>query len=124
MSGAARRDTELEAWRDKLESIRAYRVLPDRARPIGEDCARIMGSIERVSAAVDDAQRAWEAGAPGGIRALAWVVGVTRGRVTLGVRDAAARHRVDRWIRSGGLGAMRRHAGGPIASVRTRLDPR
>jgi len=114
----------LTARRDALEALRGHRVRRDRARSVGDDCARLMSTLTRVSAEFEHAQRAWDAAAPGELRPLAWVRASRRGRVELGVCDASARHRVERWLRAGGLDAMRDIAGGPIASVRTRLDQR
>ena len=117
-------DTTLAARRDRLEALRTHRAPRERARGLSDDCARLLRSLTRVSAEHEDAQRAWGGAAPPDLAALAWVADARRGRITIGAESAAARHRIERWLRADGLDAMRDAASGPVRSVRVRIEPR
>ena len=120
MSGRARGDRDAVVAVDAaaLEVLRGHRVREGRARQVGVECDRVLASLERVSKAHGAIEDAWRGCAPGGVVDLAWVERFSRGRLEMGVRDAGARHVVERWIRSGGVGALRTGSGVSISTVR------
>lgn len=106
---------------DPLTRLRGFRVWPGRARGIGEDCAGLMRSLTKVSKEQAAVGAAWETAAPDELRDLGWVMGVSGGRLEIGVENAGARHKVDRWLRSGGLEMIRELAKVRIKSVVLRI---
>lgn len=104
-----------------LERLRGYRVRRSRARGVGEDCDRLLSSLKRVSAAHASIEDAWRGCAPAGVVDLAWVESFSRGRLEMGVRDAGARHVVERWLRTGGDAVIRKASGVSIATTRAAI---
>ena len=117
-----RRESSLD--QAALDRLRGFRVRADRARSLDLDCAELMKRVQRVSDEHDRVSGALETGIPDALRGSCWVESVQRGRVTLGVADAAARHGVERWVRSGGLATMRDLAKVSITRVTTRIVSR
>jgi len=109
---------------DPLVRLRGFRVRAERGRGISEDCAGVMRSLERVSKDQSAVGGAWETTAPDELRELGWVIGLKGGRLELGVENAGARHRVDRWLRGGGLELMREIGKVRIKSVVLRIEAR
>jgi len=106
---------------DPLTRLRGFRVWPGRARGIEEDCEGLMRSLTKVSKEQAAVGAAWETAAPDELRELGWVLGISGGRLEIGVGSAGARHKVDRWLRSGGLELIRELARVRIKSVVLRI---
>ena len=118
--GSGEREEEIKKH-DPLTRLRGFRVWPGRARGIEEDCAGLMRSLTKVSKEQAAVGAAWETAAPDELRDLGWVMGVSGGRLEIGVENAGARHKVDRWLRSGGLEMIRELAKVRIRSVVIRI---
>jgi len=106
MDGLDGQDGEIKRH-DPLDRLRGFRVRADRGRGVGEDCEGVLRGLERVSRDQAAIVGAWESGAPDALRKFAWVSGIKAGRLEIRVENAGARHRVDRWLRSGGLEMIR-----------------
>lgn len=117
-------ESQEPARHDPLARLRGFRVRAERGRGISEDCAGVMRSLERVSKDQSSVGGAWETTAPDDLRELGWVIGLKGGRLELGVENAGARHRVDRWLRGGGLELMREIGKVRIKSVVLRIAAR
>ncbi len=109
---------------DPLSRLRGFRVRHDRGRGVSEDCDQLMRSLKRVSRDQSAAVEAWSTGAPDDLQSLGWVSGLKGGKLEIGVENAGARHRVDRWLRSGGLEMMRELGKVRIKSVVLRIGER
>ena len=109
---------------DPLVRLRGFRVRGERGRGIAEDCDGLMRSLKRVSRDQSAVGSAWETAAPDDLRELGWVTGLKGGRLEIGVENAGGRHRVDRWLRSGGLELMREMGKVRIKSVVLRIEAR
>jgi len=80
-----------------------------------------MRSLTKVSKEQAAVGAAWETAAPDELRELGWVIKIAGGRLEIGVENAGARHKVDRWLRSGGLELIRELAKVRIKSVMLRI---
>jgi len=109
---------------DPLTRLRGFRVWPARGRGIEEDCEGLMRSLTKVSKEHAAVGSAWETAAPDDLRDLAWVMGVKGGRLEIGIENAGSRHKVDRWLRSGGLELIRELGKVKIKSVSLRIGER
>lgn len=109
---------------DPLARLRGFRVRADRGRGVQDDCEALMRSLERVSGDQLAAVNAWDASAPDDLRELGWVSGLKGGKLEIGVENAGGRHKVDRWLRSGGLETMREIGKVRIKSVVLRIGSR
>lgn len=101
-----------------LESLRGYRTPAERGRGIGKDLDALRADIERRQKALGGIGEAWSATVPPTMAAAAELKGVTRGVLSVRVRDAAARHTLDRFLRSGGLDALIRACPVTLTSVK------
>ncbi len=109
---------------DPLSRLRGFRVRGDRGRGVSEECDQLMRSLKRVSRDQSAAAEAWATGAPDDLQALGWVSGLKGGKLEIGVENAGARHRVDRWLRGGGLEMIRELGKVRIKSVVLRIGER
>ena len=81
-----------------------------------------MRSLERISRDHGRVVEAWGVSAPDDLKASAWVTGIKHGKLEIGVNNAAIRHRVDRWLRSGGLETIRDVGKVRIKAVTLRIE--
>lgn len=109
---------------DPLDRLRGFRVRGDRGRGVGEDCEGVLRGLARVSRDQAAVVGAWDRGVPDDLRELAWVSGIKAGRLEIGVENAGARHRVDRWLRGGGLEIIRETGKVRVKSVVLRIGER
>jgi hypothetical protein len=109
---------------DPLSRLRGFRVRGDRGRGVSDDCDQLMRSLKRVSRDQSAVVEAWATGAPDDLQSLGWVSGLKGGKLEIGVENAGARHRVDRWLRGGGLEMMRELGKVRIKSVVLRIGER
>ncbi len=109
---------------DPLTRLRGFRVRGDRGRGVTDDCEMLMRSLKRVSRDQSAVGMAWETAAPDDLRELGWILGLNGGRLEIGVENAGARHRVDRWLRGGGLEMIRELGKVRIKSVVLRIGER
>lgn len=109
---------------DPLTRLRGFRVRGDRGRGVTDDCEMLMRSLKRVSRDQSAVGAAWETAAPDDLRELGWILGLNGGRLEIGVENAGARHRVDRWLRGGGLEMVRDLGKVRIKSVVLRIGER
>lgn len=109
---------------DPLTRLRGFRVRGDRGRGVEQDCEMLMRSLKRVSRDQSAVGAAWETAAPDDLRELGWVLGLKGGRLEIGVENAGARHRVDRWLRGGGLEMVRELGKVRVKSVVLRIGER
>lgn len=86
-----------------LASLREHRVRGERELGLATDVAALRDGIERRERAIGGVSEAWGSVVPAGVGDSAELVGVRRGVLSVRVRDAAARHALDRFLRSGGL---------------------
>lgn len=109
---------------DPLARLRGFRVRGDRGRGVQEDCEIFLRSLKRVSRDQSAIIAAWETAAPDDLRELGWILELKGGRLEIGVENAGARHRVDRWLRGGGLELIRELEKVRIKSVVLRIVER
>ncbi len=109
---------------DPLTRLRGFRVWGDRGRGVQEDCDGLLRSLTRVSRDHAAIGSAWETAAPDDLRELGWIIGIQGGRLEIGIENAGARHRVDRWLRSGGLELIREIGKVRVKSVVLRIGER
>lgn len=114
----ARRTPSVASESAALDRLRGHRVRADRARGLGADLEVFMKGVRRVSLQCERAAVAWGELVPGDVSAGTRVVDLKAGALVVQARSASDRHRADRWLRSGGLAALRERAGAPIRRVR------
>ncbi len=109
---------------DPLARLRGFRVRQERGRGMGDEYERLMRSLSRVSLEHSAVGSAWETAVPDELRDCAWMIRIKGGRLEVGVSNAGARHRVDRWLRTGGLELVRGLAKVSVKSVVLRVGER
>lgn len=107
----------------RLERLRGYRVRrPESA--LSDSLARLVPDLRRKSREHEKIAKLlelWDAAAPDDLRPLASPTGYARGRLELECADAGARHVIDRWLRSGGIGLLRSLSPVTLRDVRVRI---
>jgi hypothetical protein len=98
--------------------LREHRGVGGGVPSIGEQVARERDRLERSAREDGGVGAAWEAVAPGPLRAGAAVVGLVGGVLTIRCRSASDRFALDRWLRGGGEKALRSAARVAIKRVR------
>lgn len=106
-----------------LDRLRGHRVRPDRATRLGGDLASLMRGVRRLTLQGERAARAWNGLVPPAVARGTRVVDLRAGALVVEVRSSADRHLADRWVRSGGLAALRAAGKAPIQRVRFDLNP-
>jgi hypothetical protein len=106
-----------------LARLRTYRAAKGRDDSIAADLDRLTRGVRRRQRASGGIEAAWNELAP---RVGAAVVGVVvslspGGVLVVRVADAAARYEADRWLRSGGLEALRARCAATLRRVRLDL---
>jgi len=82
-----------------------------------------MKSIKKISKTESAAIEAWETVVPDQIRDCCRLGGLRAGKLAVHVENASERYLVDRWLASGGLGALRALARVPIGRVELVIVP-
>lgn len=101
-----------------LAQLRAARRLPPADVAIQPELERLAQSLRRQRRAIDRVEQAWLQLLPPGLSAATTLRSIRRGVLTVAVADATVRFELDRYLRSGGLDALRHHCAEPIARVR------
>lgn len=102
----------------RLARLRASRVRPTADRPISVDLTPLEKAIRARHKAVGGVGLAWAQAAPKELADKAAPVSLTRGVLKVRVLDAATAHKMDRWLRQGGLDALIDAAPGQLKRVR------
>lgn len=87
---------------DDLTRLRSLRNPREKETGIAGVVRGLERDVKRLQKAVGGVGVAWEVVAPDRVREKCELVGVSRGVVTVRVRDSSARFELDRWWRSGG----------------------
>lgn len=109
------------AMNERLMKLRGYRAVRERAKTLHDDCAIALARVERVSEEHDAVGAALDACVPEALKGRVWVERCVRGSATLAARDAGTRYALDRWLRGGGLEALRGECRAAVRSVKTRI---
>lgn len=104
-----------------IQRLRRHRARPERATALGGLLASEAETLGRLRKRLGGAGRAWAACCPESLAGLTTPVGLSGGVLRVAARDASARYRVDRWLRGGGLSALRRASSAPISRVRVEI---
>jgi len=116
MSGDAHtRDEVLAA---SLERLRGHRNRADRAAGLGAETGAAAKAVKSRARVVGGVAAAWGVCVPDELRGACELVGCTNGVVTVRAADAAARYRLDRWLRGGGERVLRETAEAAVKRVR------
>jgi hypothetical protein len=101
----------------RLETLRRSRSLPPGATPIGPMVAAILREARPAQRRAATALDVWRSVAPAAIAALVTRVESSGGVLKLTPKAGSGRFIIDRWLRSGGLSALR-GGGAGVSSVR------
>lgn len=104
-----------------LARLRDYRRRRDPATPLGAAVTQEVEALRRLQRRLGDAGRAWGVCSPEPFSDKAVPVGFHGGVLTVACSDASVRHRVDRWLRSGGLAELQRASRAPLRRVRVTI---
>jgi hypothetical protein len=102
----------------RLARLRQNRVRPTGDRPISADLAPLERALRARHKAIGGVGVAWAQVAPKDLSRAASPVSLTRGVLKVRVLDAATAHKMDRWLRAGGLDALIDAAPGQLKRVR------
>lgn len=102
-----------------LQDLQSHRTHPDRAREITSDLAMLRSEIEKRNKSLGGVGDAWAQVVPKDLAHAAEFSGITRGVLSIRVRDAAKRHALDRFLRSGGLEQLIRAC--PVSLTRVKF---
>jgi len=102
----------------RLARLRQNRVRPAADRPISADLTPLEKALRARHKAVGGVGIAWAQAVPKDLSRTASPVSLTRGVLKVRVLDAATAHKMDRWLRSGGLDALIDAAPGQLKRVR------
>jgi hypothetical protein len=108
-----------------LSILREHRSLRDPAADLSREVGRLARDLRALQRRADSVEDALAAALPEGLRGKARVVRLLRGVLTLSVPEGPARFVLDRWLRSGGLDALRAAAqasGSPAAVSRVKYQ--
>lgn len=86
---------------DRFAMVRASRVRPERAQPMGEVFQRQAQSLKQLQRRHLGCARAWETVCPADRIDRTAIVGIKGGALTIGVADHATKFELDRLLRSG-----------------------
>lgn len=101
---------------DMLDRLRTYRNRKEDLSLkslLGAEMRRQRRAV-RAAGGLSDA---WDRVVPDELRDKATVIGCRRGVVTVRVRDASAMYRINQWLASGGMAALRDASGRGITRV-------
>ncbi|GJQ28983.1 MAG: hypothetical protein HBSAPP03_08670 [Phycisphaerae bacterium] len=106
-----------------LERLRRYRASRGRDMTISGELDRLTRGVQKQRRAAGGIESAWQELAPRvGEAAIGEVLSLSPGGVlVVRVPDASVRYEVDRWLRSGGLDALRSRCTAPLRRVRLDL---
>lgn len=90
----------------------------ERNAALADEVERLSAELSRRRRGGGSAAAAWEVVVPDSLRERCEVTGVSRGILTVRVRDASARFELDRFLRSGGEAALIRTAKVAIRRVK------
>ena len=86
---------------DRFAVVRASRVRPGRAQPMGETFQAQAQAMKRLRRKHLGCARAWEAVCPADCINRTSIIGIKSGALTIGVADHATRYELDRMLRAG-----------------------
>jgi hypothetical protein len=109
---------EKAAQRD-IERLRKYRTW-ERGGRLGDEVLRQTRSLEKLLRSLAGVGERWGSLLPPELLARTQLRGLNRGVLTVSVADASTDYELDRWLRGGGLEALRR-AGAAVTRVKTVL---
>lgn len=101
-----------------LSRLRELRVPRERDAALATEMERLRAELERRRRGGSGMAAAWDVVVPDGLREKSEVVGVSRGVLSVRVRDASARFALDRFLRSGGEATLIRTSKVAIRKVR------
>ncbi len=101
-----------------LNRLRELRVPRERNAALAPEMDRLHAELARRRRSGGGAAAAWDVVVPDALREKSEVVGVSRGVLSVRVRDASARFALDRFLRSGGEASLIRTARVAIKRVR------
>jgi hypothetical protein len=101
-----------------LQQLRGWRNYRERDLAIGPALADVTKELRRHHKAVGGIGEAWGSIVPPEVGAGAELVRLSRGVLTVRVRDAAARFALDRWLRGGGEAALARAPGVVVKKIK------
>ncbi|MBX3364674.1 MAG: DUF721 domain-containing protein [Phycisphaeraceae bacterium] len=104
--------------RQILTQRRSIRPVPELQTPISDHLAELRSRLDAERKASGKAGDAWASVAPDDLKAMADVVGLVRGVLTLRCRDSAAHFEVDRWLRTEGRGLLLSAAHAPVRRIK------
>jgi hypothetical protein len=102
----------------RLTRLRQHRIRQTPERPISADLTPLEKALKARHKAVGGVGIAWAQAAPKELAGKAAPVSLTRGVLKVRVLDAATAHKMDRWLRQGGLDALIDAAPGQLKRVR------
>ena len=86
---------------DRFAVVRASRVRPERAQPMGETFMAKAQAMKRLQRKHLGCARAWETVCPADRIDRTAIIGIKGGALTIGVADHATKFELDRLLRSG-----------------------
>ncbi len=102
----------------EIERLRGFRNRPEPGVALASLVGEAQKELMRRRRAVGGISAAWAELAPAELAAGAELVGQRGGVLTVRVADASARFGLDRWLRGGGLAALRARSRAALRSVR------
>jgi hypothetical protein len=122
MSNHPPQDERVDPAAVRLERLREYRRRRDRATPLAALLERERMSLGRLKRSLGDAGGAWAQCCPAELAEFATPRACRGGVLTVAVTDAAVRHQVARWLRSGGERRVCAACRSPVRRVRLVLE--
>lgn len=102
---------------EEVEKLRGFRVWA-RDQSLTGEIVKQTRALIKLHKALDGIGERWGSLLPKDLAARTSLQGLSRGVLTVRVADAATDYELDRWIRGGGLEALRR-AGASVTKVKT-----
>lgn len=122
MQREAGREAEILAAARRLDRLREIRPSPRFSPTIADDARRVGAMASRSFKDMGAVAEAWADLVPGRLRERCRLMRLQRGVLEVAAGDAAGRYEFDRWMRGGGLAALRDAATAPINRVRVTID--
>lgn len=102
---------------NRIEALRTHRVRPERAVLAGAEASRVLGDLRRSARGWSGLEEALRQGLPQTLAERCEVVSFDGGVARVRVPDHASRYLLDRWLRSGGVKALRGAGAGGLKRV-------
>lgn len=103
----------------RLERLRRYRATHPGAPTLANELKRQTATLAKQYRSLHGLGEAWGRVVPAEIGKTVQIVSLRRGVLTVRCGDSAAGYLLDRWLRDGGLEALRRHS--PAALTRVKV---